>query len=332
MEIRIIEAIKNAEKILIVTHRGPDGDAVGSSFGLKRIILNNFDDKFVDVCADGDISLLYAPMLRDNVINPTEMFESYDLAIVLDCPNLARTGKFQELIERAPQVINIDHHGTNERFGTINYATSQMSSTCEFLFYMAKRFGFKIDKEIAKLLYQGILTDTNCFTSNTVTANTHIALGELLAYKFDSNLIKEYYFSNQSLKKTKLEAKVISSVKLYKNNTVAVMKIPYSDIERFNLSFEDTMGIVDKGTSIEGVAMSIILIEAGPGYVYVSLRGKGNAVDVSKFAQAFGGGGSNTIAAFQFNGELKEIEQMVHTYIKENIEDFAQDPDEKKLF
>lgn len=332
MESRIIDAINNAEKILIVTHTGPDGDAVGSAFGFKRLIMNNFEDKFVDVCADGDISSLYSPMLRDNVINPTEMFEKYDLAIVLDCPNLARTGKFKEVIEAAPQIINIDHHGTNERFGTINYATSVMSSTCEFLYFMAKRFGLEIDKDIAKLLYQGILTDTNCFTSNTVTARTHQALSELLGYKFDANLIKEYYFNNQSLKKTKLEAKVLNSVKLYKNNTVAVMKIPYSDIEKNNLSFEDTMGIVDKGTAIEGVGMSIILIEAGPGYVYVSLRGKGSEVDVSKFAKEFGGGGSNTIAAFQYHGELKDIEQMVHTYIKEKIEVISQDPDEKKLF
>ena len=332
MESRIIESIKNAEKILIVTHTGPDGDAVGSAFGFKRLIMNNFDDKFVDVCADGDISSLYSPMLRDNVINPTEMFEKYDLAIVLDCPNLARTGKFKETVESAPQIINIDHHGTNERFGSINYATSKMSSTCEFLYFLAKRFGLEMDKDIAKLLYQGILTDTNCFTANTVTANTHHALSELLGYKFDANLIKEYYFNNQSLNKTKLEAKVLNSVKLYKHNSVAVMKIPYSDIEKYNLSFEDTMGIVDKGTSIEGVGMSIILIEAGPGYVYVSLRGKGSEVDVSKFAQEFGGGGSNTIAAFQYHGELKDIEQLVHTYIKENIEEIAQDPDEKKLF
>ena len=69
MESRIIESIKQANKILIVTHKGPDGDAVGSAFGLKRLIMNNFEDKFVDVCADGDIGSLYSPMLRDNVIN-----------------------------------------------------------------------------------------------------------------------------------------------------------------------------------------------------------------------------------------------------------------------
>ena len=114
MESRIIEAIKNADKILIVTHMGPDGDAVGSAFGLKRIINGNFEDKFVDVCADGDISSLYSPMLRDNVINPPEMFEKYDLAIVLDCPNLNRTGKYKEIVENTQNIINIDHHGTNE--------------------------------------------------------------------------------------------------------------------------------------------------------------------------------------------------------------------------
>ena len=331
MESRIIESIRNANKILIVTHITPDGDAVGSAFALKRIITKNFEDKFVDVCADGNIGELYSPILRENVINP-DMFEHYDVAVVLDCPNLARTGRFQETIEKTPFVINIDHHGTNERFGDINYATSKMSSTCEFLYFLANGFGLEIDKEIAKLLYQGILTDTNCFSSNTMTSNTHHALSELLKHKFDSNLIKEYYFNNQPLNRTMLEAKVLKSVKLCKNKSVAIMKIPFSDIQKYKLNFEDTMGIVDKGTSIEGISISIILIEPQEGFVYVSLRGKGNEVDVSKIAKDFGGGGSNTVAAFQFQGELKDIERNLVSYINENAEESVQDPDEKKLF
>ena len=331
MESKIIEEIRKANKILIATHITPDGDAVGSAFALKRMIQNSFEQKFVDVCADGNIGELYSPMLRENVINP-ELFESYDLAIVLDCPNLDRTGKFKEIIKKTPLVINIDHHGTNERFGNINYATSQMSSTCEFLYFLANGFGLKIDREVAKLLYQGILTDTNCFSSNTMTANTHHALSELLKFKFDSNLIKEYYFNNQPLNRAMIEAKVLNSVKILKNKTVALMKIPFHDIQKYKLSFEDTMGIVDKGTSIEGISISVILIEPQEGFVYVSLRGKGPGVDVSKIAQNFGGGGSNTVAAFQFQGELKEIEQQLISYIKENTEEPNQDPDGKKMF
>lgn len=331
MESKIIEQIRKANKILIATHIAPDGDAVGSAFAFKRMIVNNFENKFVDVCADGNIGELYSPILRENVINP-DLFENYDLAIVLDCPTLARTGKYKEAVEKAPFIINIDHHGTNERFGDINYATSQMSSTCEFLYFLANGFGLEIDREIAKLLYQGILTDTNCFSSNTMTANTHHALSELLKHKFDSNLIKEYYFNNQPLNRAMLEAKVLKSVRLCKNKSVAIMKIPFSDIQKYKLSFEDTMGIVDKGTSIEGISISVILIEPQEGFVYVSLRGKGSEVDVSKIAKDFGGGGSNSVAAFQFQGELKDIEQQLLAYIKENTEEPTQDPDEKKMF
>lgn len=331
MENRIVEAIRRANKILIATHITPDGDAVGSAFALKRMIMNTFEHKFVDVCADGNIGELYSPILRENVINP-ELYESYDLAVVLDCPNLDRTGRFKPVIESVPYVINIDHHGTNERFGNINYATSQMSSTCEFLYYLANGFGLNIDKEIAKLLYQGILTDTNCFSSNTMTARTHHALSELLKFKFDSNLIKEHYFNNQPLNRAMIEAKVLNAVKLFKNKTVALMKIPFNDIQKYKLSFEDTMGIVDKGTAIEGISISIILIEPQEGFVYVSLRGKGSDVDVSKIATRFGGGGSNTVAAFQFYGPLKRIEQELVSFIKENIEEPSHDPEEKKLF
>ena len=129
-----------------------------------------------------------------------------------------------------------------------------------------------------------------------------------------------------------IEAKVLNAVKLFKNKTVALMKIPFNDIQKYKLSFEDTMGIVDKGTAIEGISISIILIEPQEGFVYVSLRGKGPDVDVSKIAKKFGGGGSNTVAAFQYYGSLKSIEQELVSFIKENIEEPIHDPDEKKLF
>ena len=80
---------------------------------MKNIIQNNFDFKFVDVFIDGEIGELYDPILRDEVLNP-KPYSKYDLAFVLDCPNLKRIGKYSELAEKVPEIINIDHHGTNE--------------------------------------------------------------------------------------------------------------------------------------------------------------------------------------------------------------------------
>lgn len=327
----LLELIDNSVKIAIIPHTAPDADALGSSIGLKEIIRKNYEDKYVDVFVDGEIGHIYSPILRDNVINPAP-FSSYDLVIVLDCPTLERTGKYKELAENIPHSINIDHHGTNTKFADVNWVSTEVSSTCEFIYLLAKASNLLIDKNIAKLLYQGILTDTNCFTSNTMTQKTHQVLSELMSYKFNANLIKDYYFGNQSLGKTKLEAKALGTIKTYKKGSVSLMKISNADLQKGNLSFEDTMGIVDKAMAIDGVSISITLIEKEPNYIYASLRGKGPDVDVSQIATHFNGGGSPTVAAFQFEGEMKELEQQLLGYIKAETADVVSDPDEKQLF
>ena len=119
MNSKLNTLIENSDNIAIFTHVTPDADALGGAFAMKNIILNNYDMKNVDVFADGEIGELYGPIRREENLNPVP-FDSYDLAIVLDCPNLQRTGgKYAELIACIPQIINIDHHATNTRFGML---------------------------------------------------------------------------------------------------------------------------------------------------------------------------------------------------------------------
>ena len=201
MSNKFFDLIDKNKKIAIFSHVTPDADALCSSFALKNLIKNNFDFKFVDVFIDGEIGELYAPILRDEVINP-KPYGSYDLAFVLDCPNISRIGKFSDLAERIPRIVNIDHHETNCRFGTENFVSTTVSSTCELIYLIACGQHFDLNNQIAKQLYQGIITDTNCFTSRSLTPRTHRVVSELLTFKFDANAIKRYYFNNQSLAKT----------------------------------------------------------------------------------------------------------------------------------
>lgn len=323
------EALTNANKIAIFSHINPDADALCSSFALKNIIRNNFEYKFVDVFVDGELGELYDPILRNEVINPVP-YASYDLAVVLDCPNTSRIGKFEEMMKNIPFVINLDHHSTNTRFGQINYVSDKISSTCELVFLLAKKCALELNNTIAKELYQGIITDTNCFTSLSLARTSHRVLDELLGYKFNADLIKEYYFKNNTKAKTKLLAKTLNTIKYYKNGTISIMEIPYSDFEKCGATFEDTLGIVDQGANIEGVKVSAILIEKEPEKVYVSLRGKGE-IPVGEIAKHFGGGGNETQAAFQFQGPLKDISKSFTDFIKDEVSP-QKDEDSIKLF
>ncbi len=322
------EKINEVKKIAIVSHIAPDADALCSSFALKNIIKNNFDFKYVDVFMDGEIGSLYDPILRDEVVNPVP-YNSYDMVFVLDCPNLGRTGKYKDLISATPVIVNIDHHDTNEKFGDINYVSSAVSSTCEIVYLMAVKGNFELNNLIAKELYQGIITDTNCFKSNSITKRTHQVISELLNYKFDSDAIKAYYFQNNSIAKTKLISKTLLSMKFYNGNMFTTMKIPNELFSKLGASFEDTLGIVDNGINVTGAEVTAILIESEPEKVYVSLRSKGR-VNVGDIAKQFNGGGSVSLAAFQRSGNLKDIEKELVDVVTPELGEY--DEDEISLF
>lgn len=318
MKPRIISLLEHANSIAIFSHVNPDADALGSSLAFKHIINENYWQKDVDIFVDGEIGELYKPLLKEQIINPRPLSE-YDLAIVLDCPNIERTGKFAAMVSSTPSIINIDHHETNKRFGEVNYVTPQVSSTCEMLFLLSQKFGLKINDLIAKQLYQGIITDTNCFSSTYSSNLTHKVVSELLKYDFDANKIKEYYFKNNSRAKTRLLASAIQSMEFYYNNRLTTMKIDYPSFSKVNASFEDTLGIIDNGISVRGTEVSAILIEKLPQCIYCSLRSKGN-VDVGEVAKQFGGGGSKKISAFQSYGEIQDIEERLVDFISPLLE------------
>lgn len=321
---KIVKDILNeAKKIAIVSHISPDADALCSSFALKNIIENNFDYKYADVFVDGEIGALYDPILRNEVVNPIP-YNSYDMVYVLDCPNLQRTGKYKELVLSSPVIVNIDHHETNNKFGTVNFVSASASSTCEIIYLMAKASGYELNNLIAKELYQGIITDTNCFTSNSITKRTHQVISELLDYKFDHSAIKSHYFKNNSFAKTKLLSKTLLSMKFYGGNMFTTMKIPNELFTKLDASFEDTLGIVDNGINVTGAEVSAILIESAPEKVYVSLRSKGR-VNVGEIAKQFNGGGSVALAAFQRTGNLKEIEGELVEKVVPELGDYEED-------
>ena len=309
MKSKLYSLLENAENIAIFSHSSPDADALGGSLAFKNIINANFDGKNVDVFADGDISAHYGPMLKQETINPRP-FSYYDLAVVLDCPNINRTGKFAEMIRDIPTIINIDHHETNTRFGNVNYVTPNVSSTCEMIYLIAKSQKLYIDDTIAKELYQGIITDSNCFASPYSTKLTHKVAGELMDYNFDANKIKEYYFKNNSIAKTQLLIKALQSMNFYHDNKVTTMKIDYNTFSSVGATFEDTLGIIDNGININGTEVSAILIEIAKNDIYCSLRSKGN-VNIGAVAKVFGGGGSTQLGAFQIQGSLQDIERQI---------------------
>lgn len=306
---QIRTVLRFSKSIAIFGHSTPDGDAICSALALKIWIEQNYKDRIVNVFFDGKVDEIYNPIINDTPINSANK-KHFDLAIVVDCPNISRVGKYAKLLKHQKWIINIDHHLDNKMFGTININFTKASSTGEILYYLITQMSALISKEvpaeIIKYLYTAILTDTACFTSTTTTSRTHKVIAKMLDYNFDAENIRNYFFGNNPKSKTFLLQKALKSLRFFRNETISVMKLTQKDFESTDGDFSDSLGIINQGISIAGVKIAAIIIEKEQDNHYVSLRSKGD-IDITTVAKAFNGGGHLNMAAFNYVGQAKDL-------------------------
>ncbi len=312
---KCISDIKNSKSIAIMCHTVPDADALASMVALKKLIKQNFTDenspKQIDLFVDADeISELNSAIINGVELN-NQHLDSYELAISLDCSSLSRLGKYAELFKNTQNTINIDHHITNEKFAD-NNLVFVTSSTCEALYRIAKIYNMEISDEVCKLVYSGIITDTNNLTQGTITVNTHKIITEMVQRKINLDALNEHFFKNNTKSKAFLLKQALDSLTFYAGDRIAFMKLTKQDIADCNATVEDTYGIVNHGIEIKGVDISILAIKQEDNSYQVSLRSKGD-VSVSEIATKMGGGGHEQVAAFHYEGLLADLkEKLIH--------------------
>ncbi len=319
---KCIEDIKNSKSIAIMCHTVPDADALASMVALKKLIKQNFTDenstKQIDLFVDADeISEINGAIIQGAELN-TRHEENYDLAISVDCSSLSRLGKYAELFKSTKNNINIDHHATNEKFAD-NNLVFVTSSTCEALYRIAKIYNMEISDEVCKLVYSGIITDTNNLTQGTITVNTHKIITEMVQRKISLDALNEHFFKNNTKSKAYLLKQALDSLTFYAGDRIAFMKLTKQDISECDATVEDTYGIVNHGTEIKGVDIAILAIKQEDNSYQVSLRSKGD-VTVSEIAVAMGGGGHDQVAAFHYEGLLADMKEKLFPLCREELE------------
>lgn len=172
----ILKEIKKAEKIVILTHESPDGDAVGSSLAMK-LMLEELGKKSDVVIPEYSRMFNFLPSA--NEIKADSEIQKYDLAIAIDCATLKRLAQNQ-YFENAKKTIVIDHHGSNNMYGDLNYVNPVSPACCEILVSIANYFGIKISKKIGTCIMTGIITDTGGFRHMGITPDTFEYTAELI--------------------------------------------------------------------------------------------------------------------------------------------------------
>ena len=310
MKIQDIQAIQlllsTPKKIAIIPHRGPDGDAMGSTLGLYHFLLKNKHHPVVVSPNEFPDFLAWMPgsetikIFEKDKQNCTQILEEAELIFTLDFNALHRTGEMEHVLAKltAPFVM-IDHHQKPDDYAVVTYSDTSFGSTCEMLYNFISHLGKKadIDKTIGTCIYTGILTDSGSFRFPKTTGTTHRIVAELIDLGVENTEIPSLLFDNSSFGRLQILGRALQNMKVITEHKTAYTTLTQEELNSFDYVKGDTEGIVNYGLSIKGIVFTAIFIEnKEEKIIKISFRSQGD-FDVNQFARDYFNGGGHRNAA-----------------------------------
>ena len=303
----ILVEIQNAQNFVILSHESPDGDAIGSSLGMC-LALKNMGKNAEVIMKEYPANFNFLPGIEN--IKTEGSLEEYDVAIVVDCPELKRvTSSLHKYFEDAKVKIEFDHHGKNAMFADYNIVDQVSPACAQILVSSFEYLNIDITKDIATCLLTGIITDTGGFKNSGITTETFEFAGWALSKGV--NLSNVYRQSMMIITPTKFEMQKIAMDRLefFEAGKIAFTYITKEDDEKVGIEPGDHDGIVEIGRNIKGVEVSIFIHEKENGFK-ASLRSN-DYVDVSEICMLFGGGGHIKAAGATINMNLEDAKKAI---------------------
>ncbi len=309
------EIIDNSNKVYVVAHINPDGDAIGSTFAVCMAMKKLGKEAHVVMPAYSE-RFNFLPGY-ENVVDKIEDDE-YDLLIALDSSDNTRLVISEEEYNRAKKVIMLDHHQLSAPYGDFRYINDNKSSASEIAYLFIKALEIPLDKEMATLLYTGIMTDTGSFNYSNANADTFRVVAELL--EAGAEAVRVCKLLNDTMKESKLKlvARAIDNMEVYYDGKMRYSYVSYDEIHALGISDEDSEGMTNYLRSIEGTEVSVYVRGRSDGSLKVSMR-SGGRIDTSKIAIAFGGGGHPRAAGYTMREDLETEKEKLIKVVGEMI-------------
>ncbi|MEA2166825.1 MAG: bifunctional oligoribonuclease and phosphatase NrnA [Solirubrobacteraceae bacterium] len=296
----VVEALRGSERFVLCTHERPDGDALGSLAGMQHALAAIGKDA-VSFMAPEEFPLPYEYRFLQLDRLVTELPD--DLAartvVYLDCGNVERN---PALREGGAQIVNIDHHHDNTRFGAVNYVVPTASSTAEIVWTLLEPLGAPLTLDTAEALYVGLVTDTGQFMYENTGPAAHRMAAALHEAGVDAQAVYRSLYENVPVPKMALLARALERVQRFDGGALTLAYVSREDFAITGSEESYTEGIVDHLRALEDtVVAGLVRDQMAPGREgsrKVSLRAVDDRVDVSKIAREFGGGGHRRAAGF----------------------------------
>lgn len=304
--------LQSAQKIIIISHRGPDGDTVGANLALRRALKEQWGKEVISACID---SIPECNDFLPEVDAYVRDFDQYwaDALVAVDA-GASYMLKFNEtkpqLFSGTPPMINIDHHASNDFYGKINIVDPNAAAACQVLYHFLNYCGFKIDRGIATSLLHGLYFDTGSFMHSNTTPEVLEIASALMWKGADFKSIVRKQFHTMPVPQLKLFGKVMERARV-NDKKITVSTLNNQDFDEIGALPEHTNGAIDYLNWVPDGNVCCLIHEDRKGGVKGSFRSRVDDVDLSLLAGMFGGGGHKKAAGFSFPGNIEEVENRI---------------------
>ncbi|MFT5752599.1 MAG: phosphoesterase RecJ-like protein [Flavobacteriales bacterium] len=295
-----------SKKIVIIPHKNPDGDAMGSTLALCTYLNKKGHSATVVAPNDYPHFLKWLPGDEGTILYNKEedkakqLIQDAEVIFTLDFNHFSRTGNLEPLLEAASATfVMIDHHQQPGSYALVTYSDTSMSSTCEMVYHFIDALNDTdtIDAGMASCLYTGIMTDTGSFRFRSTTAKTHKVIAALIEKGADNTAIHQNIYDTNSYTKLQLLGVALKNLRVLPEYRTAYITMTQKELDDHSFQKGDTEGFVNYGLSLDGIIFAVIFIEnKADNIIKMSLRSKGD-FSVNDLARTHYEGGGHINAA-----------------------------------
>lgn len=311
----ILKTMRESDSFIILTHDNPDGDAIGSSLAVATVLKEMGKvniDVVVKECPANFMSLPNIDMIKNEGQDI-----NYDMAIVVDCPNVNRVHEdYIHYIEEAISVAQFDHHLNNSMFGDYNVVNSASPACAQILVSSFQYLNIEMSKDVITCLMAGIITDTGGFRFNSVTAETFEFAGWALTRGVNISKIYKDVMMTKTKAQFEAEKLAVDRIEFFADEKITFTYFTKEDEKKLNIQSGELDGIVDIGRNIKGVEVAIFVRERDNGFK-ASFRS--NSIDIAEICMLFGGGGHKLAAGCTVDAPLEEVKKVLVEETRKNL-------------
>jgi bifunctional oligoribonuclease and PAP phosphatase NrnA len=292
-----VAVIASAPALALACHLGPDGDALGSMLALHHLARAHG----VESVSSWSEPFVVAPHYRflpglDLATPPAEYPEAPDVMVTFDCGSVQRLGDLAIAAKAAKTLVVLDHHASNDRYGSINVVDTEAAATAVVVRELARRLGWELTRDAALCLYTGLVTDTGRFQYDNTTPEVFALAEELATFDLPIAEATRQLFEEHSFRYLQMVGACLARAELDRDLGFVATWVTNFDLDGFGVSIDETEGLIDLVRRTAEAEVACVCKETPEG-IRVSLRSVSD-LDVGEVAARFGGGGHQYAAGF----------------------------------